>query len=71
MLLAAIGMVIGVLLAVALTRAMTSMLFGVQPTDFVSHGSAVFAILAIAFLASYLPARSAAAVEPAITLRAD
>jgi putative ABC transport system permease protein len=71
MLMAGIGIAAGLILAIALTRAMTSMLFGVDATDFVSYGSAVVAILLIASLASYLPARAAAAVEPAITLRAE
>lgn len=71
LIMAGVGIATGLVLAVALTRAMTSMLYGVEPTDFVSYGSAVFAILLIASLASYLPARAAAAVEPAITLRAE
>jgi putative ABC transport system permease protein len=68
---AAAGVAIGLVLAIALTRSMTSMLFGVSAGDLVSYGAAVIAILAVALLASYLPARSAAAVDPAIALRAE
>jgi putative ABC transport system permease protein len=68
---AAVGIAIGLVLAVAVARSMASMLFGVSAVDVVSYGSAVFAILAVALLASYVPARGAAAVEPAITLRSD
>jgi ABC-type lipoprotein release transport system permease subunit len=47
------------------------MLFGVGTSDAISFGSAVLAILTVASIASYLPARRAAAVDPAVTLRAE
>jgi putative ABC transport system permease protein len=68
---AAAGVAIGLVLSMALTRSMTSMLFGVNGGDLFSYGSAVIAILAVALLASYLPARGAASVDPATTLRAE
>ncbi len=69
--LAAIGSALGLVIAVAITRAMQSLLYGVSSSDLVSYGVGTAAIIVVAFLASYLPARRAAAVEPAITLRAD
>ncbi len=68
---AAIGVAVGLVLAAALTRGMSSMLFGVATTDLISFGIATGAMVAIALLASYLPARAAASVDPAITLRAE
>jgi putative ABC transport system permease protein len=50
---------------------MNSLLFGVKADDLVSFGSATAVILTVALLASYLPARRAAAVDPAVTLRAE
>jgi predicted permease len=65
------GIAIGSGVAVALTRVMSAFLFGVGPMDPVTYG-AVSAILAlVALLATYLPARRAARVDPVVALRAD
>jgi putative ABC transport system permease protein len=69
--LAALGITIGVMIAAALTRGMESMLFGVSARDATSFTAATLALLGIAFVASYLPARRAAAVDPSVTLRAE
>jgi len=69
--LAVIGIVIGVAIAAAVTRGMESMLFGVTTSDAASYAAATVALLAIVSLASYLPARRAAAVDPSVTLRAE
>ena len=67
--LAGIGMAIGFILALALTRLMTSILFSVSPTDPATF-AAVFLVLAlIAMLACYLPARRATRVDPMVALR--
>jgi predicted permease len=71
LLLSALGTAAGLGIAVVLSRSMTSLLFGVAATDAVSYGSATVAIIIVAVLASYLPARRAAAVDPAVTLRAE
>jgi len=47
------------------------MLYGVNANDAASFGAATAAILIVAAIASYLPARRAAAVDPAVTLRAE
>jgi ABC-type antimicrobial peptide transport system permease subunit len=66
-----IGIVAGVLGAVAMTRALGSLLFGVSPTDAVTLGGSAAVLLAVAAVASWLPARRAAAVDPAMALRTE
>jgi hypothetical protein len=66
-----IGIVAGVLGAVAMTRALGSLLFGVSPTDAVTLGGSAIVLLAVAAVASWLPARRAAAVDPAMALRTE
>jgi ABC-type lipoprotein release transport system permease subunit len=50
---------------------MSSLLFGIKPTDVVTYAAAVAVILAAAALASYLPARRASAIDPMQTLKAE
>jgi len=69
--LAGIGTTAGLIIAAVLTRGLGSLLYGVDVYDSLSFGAATAAILLVAALASYLPARSAAAVDPATTLRAE
>jgi predicted permease len=69
--LTAVGVGIGLIAAVALTRLMTALLFGVGPLDPVSYGLAFAVIAGAAALASYMPARRAATVNPIETLRAE
>ena len=57
--------------ALVLTRVMQSLLFAVEPTDSVSFAVATMLLMAITLLASYLPARRAASVDPAVTLRSE
>ena len=71
MLLAALGVGIGIAGAVALTGLVKSFLFEVPPTDVLTFSGVGLTLLAAAALASYLPARRAAAVDPNIALRAD
>ena len=65
------GVLVGLLIAIAVTRGMESMLYGVSRTDAVSFTIAVISVVAIAALASYLPARRAAGIDPSVTLRAE
>ncbi len=68
---AAIGLAIGFLLAIAATRLETSVLFGVRPLDPLSL-LAAFSLLAVATLgASWLPARRAASIQPMQALRSE
>jgi ABC-type lipoprotein release transport system permease subunit len=50
---------------------MSSLLFGVAPTDVATYLAALGIILAAASLASYLPARRASAIDPMQTLNAE
>ncbi len=69
--LAAIGIVIGILLAGALTPVMKSFLFNANPLDVRTFAGMSFLFLVVALVASYLPARRAAASDPLAVLRAD
>jgi ABC-type antimicrobial peptide transport system permease subunit len=69
--LSAAGAVVGLVAAVALARLMSSLLFGVGPLDPVAYATALGVTVGAAALASYVPARRAAAIDPAETLRAE
>jgi predicted permease len=69
--LSGVGLAIGLVAALALTRLMSSLLFGVGSTDVVTYVAAVGVILIAAALASYLPARRASAIDPVETLKAE
>ncbi len=70
-LLVAAGCAIGVPLALAATRVLGSLLFGVETSDPLTHASAVAALVAAGTVGAWLPARRAAQVDPAVALRAD
>jgi len=63
------GLVIGWAAAYGLTRYAASLLYGVSPTDPWTFGAVALLLIAVAVLASYLPARRAARVDPATALR--
>jgi putative ABC transport system permease protein len=69
MVLALIGVAIGSAGAVALTRLMSGLLFGVSATDPMTFGVIALLLSAVALLACYIPARRAAKVDPMIALR--
>jgi putative ABC transport system permease protein len=69
--LAGIGMLIGLTASAGLMQLMKSLLFGITPLDPITYASVPVVLLAAALLASYLPARRAAAVDPVETLRAE
>ena len=62
--LSGVGLGVGLVAALALTRLMSSLLFGIEPTDVVTYVAAIGIILAAAALASYLPARRASRSIP-------
>src|SRR5687767_5296514 len=66
-----VGLLIGIPLAFLAARAISTLLFGVTPTDLIATGSAVAALVLIAALAAYLPARRASRVDPMLALRAE
>jgi len=69
--LSGIGVVVGIGVAAGLARLMTSMLFQVSPLDAVTYGAVSVVLLTAAALASYLPARRAASLNPVEALRAE
>jgi putative ABC transport system permease protein len=66
--LAAIGIALGLLAALAAARMMVSFLYGVQPIDPLTFAALPFLLLCIALLACYLPARRAMRVDPMVAL---
>jgi len=69
--LAGLGIVLGVAGAAALSRLMSSLLFGVSPTDPLTYAAVSVGLAALALLAGYLPARRASRVDPVVALRSD
>jgi putative ABC transport system permease protein len=69
LILAGIGLIVGLICAAIFTRVLQSMLFGVKPTDPVIFTVILAFLLAVVFLASYVPARRATKVEPVEALR--
>ena len=67
--LALIGLGVGIALAILSTRVMSSLLYGVSTMDPMTLASTSLALLVVALLASYLPARRATKVDPIVTLR--
>ena len=69
--LTAIGIALGIGVSLGLTRVMSTLLFGVRPTDLATYVAVSCALAAVALLATYLPARRASRVDPIVALRAD
>lgn len=65
------GVVLGVAAALLLTRVLVNLLFGVRALDTPTFVSMSGVMLAVALLASYIPARRASSVDPARSLRAE
>jgi predicted permease len=64
-----IGLVVGVLASLALTKTAASLLYQLKPNDPLTIGMATIVLMMVALLAGYLPARRAARVDPMIALR--
>jgi ABC-type antimicrobial peptide transport system permease subunit len=71
MLLAFVGLGVGLVAALALSRTMTTLLFDLSPTDPLTFATVAGVLGVVAFLASYLPARRAAGIDPIEALRAE
>jgi putative ABC transport system permease protein len=64
-----VGVAAGLVLALALTRSLVSMLYDVRPADPATFIAVCAVLISAGFVASWLPARRAAAVDPMLSLR--
>ena len=71
MVLVAAGVAIGVAAALAASRLIASLLFGLTPSDPLAMAGAITVMLAVSALAGYLPARRATKVDPMVALRCE
>ena len=67
--LALVGIIVGMAGALALTRVLTSLLFGIMPNDPITFGAVAIFLVGVALLACYIPARRATKVDPIVALR--
>ncbi|NNL31019.1 MAG: hypothetical protein HKO77_08355, partial [Gemmatimonadetes bacterium] len=66
-----VGAVAGLVLALAASRLLASLLFGVKPLDPVAYGAVLAVFASVAAVAAWAPARRASRVNPVAALRAD
>jgi putative ABC transport system permease protein len=66
-----IGTVLGLVGALATTRLLTSLLYGIRPNDPVTFGLVTSLLVLVAVVAALIPARAAARVDPIVALRCD
>lgn len=69
--LAIAGIVVGAAAAIAASRILTGLLYGVEPSDPATFFTVIAALFSVALIATYLPARRAARIDPASALRAE
>jgi ABC-type antimicrobial peptide transport system permease subunit len=69
--LAALGIAFGLAAAFGITRFLAAFLYGVKPTDALTAGGVAALLLVVTLIASYVPARRAAAIDPMAALRSD
>jgi putative ABC transport system permease protein len=67
--LASVGLVAGLASSALLAQSMETLLFEIKPTDLISYATIGAIVMGVALVASYLPARRAAAIDPIQTLR--
>ena len=66
-----VGLVVGLFAAIAASRIVAGLLYGIAPTDALTYVVVTLVLLAAAFAAGWLPARQAARVDPLIAMRGD
>ena len=65
------GLFIGLIVSLAVTRSLSSLLYGVEPTDPITFGAVLFVMTMAAVIAMLLPARRALRVDPMTALRSE
>jgi ABC-type antimicrobial peptide transport system permease subunit len=68
---AAVGLAVGGIAAVPLSRFLAGLLFGVEPADAITIASAAVLLFVVALVAAWVPARTATSVDPMTALRAQ
>jgi predicted permease len=71
MMLVGIGLIAGVLAAIALTRVLSGLLYEVSPSDPLTFGVTILLLTAVALLAIYIPARRATRVDPLVAMQVE
>jgi ABC-type antimicrobial peptide transport system permease subunit len=71
MTLAAIGLLVGLPLALGMARAVAGLLYGVAPDDFATFAGVAGILVGVALVACYIPARRAMRVDPMVALRCE
>ena len=66
-----LGAALGIVGALAVSRLVRALLFGVTPTDPLTYGAVVVLMVTIGAVAGWLPARRATSIDPASTLRSE
>ena len=69
--LAAVGVVLGTIASLAVTRLIGSLLFGTSPWDLTTFAGMMVALIAVSALSGYIPARRASRISPMVALRAE
>ncbi len=69
MLLAGVGILVGILIALPVTRLASTLLYGVSPSDPATYVVITLILMAVAMLACYIPARRATQIDPLVALR--
>ena len=69
--LALLGIAVGIAASFAIAALIASLLFGTNPTDPVTFAGMTLLLVAVAFIAGYLPARRASRIDPIIALRCN
>jgi ABC-type antimicrobial peptide transport system permease subunit len=69
MIMVGVGVVLGLVAAVAASRLLTAILFGLSPTDVGTMAAAIALMIGVSLAAGYLPARRASRVDPMVALR--
>ena len=69
--LALVGIAVGTMASFAIATLIASLLFGTNPTDPITFAGMILLLLAVAFIAGYLPARRASRIDPIVALRCN